>query len=60
VNSWRRWGLAYKVSGKGSEAGAWAGRCKGRMVNLGASMFLGRVVLGEVFGSGMVVAEKGS
>lgn len=40
-------------------AGA-AGRRRVRIVNLGGSIVWGRVVVGEVFGSGIVVGEKGS
>jgi len=59
VNSSLRWGFKYRESGRGSTVVfvvAW----RGRIWIWDAAMDFGRVVAGEVFGSGIEDPEKGS
>ena len=60
MNSCFRWGFRYKESGRGSWAGDLAGKRRGQTVTCGAAMNSGRVVAGDVFGSGIDDAENGS
>lgn len=50
----------YNESGRGSSAIVVDGSGRGWIVTCAAAMDLGRVVVGEVFGSGIVDEENGS
>ena len=59
MNSSFRWGFMYRESGRGSIVVVVVfGRC--RIWICDAAMDFGRVVAGEVFGSGIEDPEKGS